>query len=346
MKIRLMLLPLLIMPGSALAADYTIRGSVLSAPEDLPIAGVNIELVEPAGALSPSTISDENGNFSVTFSTPTSHNFHSPYIVFKYHKTGYHESVNYQQCDFNTSSVCKTDAIQLSKIQQPTDLSLEEQSQLAAHTNNTGNSLFLIPYRMLPDNAPSQIDQEIFAYALQSAITTRMQDLEEYLGVQAFDPLPPIELRTLEQSLSITGLAKRRSIGQYVNALAMISGISQWKNGDGEQIKMNIYSDFLVVPAEQGKNSRLLQVRDKGLSSETVNSIELADQLSPLWGHFALLAIASKEYERATKNGDNSMLERIKAYLIAEKATLSKNETFKLNDLNRLLNKIDGRLYP
>jgi len=334
----------LLFPVLSFASNINIHGSIVSSAANKALSGVKVSLMEPFGFSSSITSTDHQGRFKLDLVRPQTLNLHSRFITLRFEKNGYQKSDQLHSCDLKTQNQCDIETIELYQLKQPTTLSQNEQEMLTNYTGNQGNSLFLIPYRMLPDDAPVQIDVELFVFALQSAINTRMQNLEEFLGVQAFEPLPPIELQTLTETISRMSLGKRRSIGEYVTALAMISGMSQWKSNQGDNQQMSIYSNFLVMPTETGKNPRLLQVRDKGLSSEAVNSIELADQLSPLWGHFALLAIAGKEYARAAENGDKAVLERIRAYLIAEKATLQKEETFKLNDLNRLLAKIEGGL--
>lgn len=334
----------LLLPLMANAIEIDIQGVIVSGEQKKPIAGVKIDLLEPAIFSTQTTITNTQGEFNLHFNKPENINIYSRYITLRITKNGYLKLDTLHPCNLKSKQQCDLESVQLEKLKQPSNLSQQEQHDLSKLAANQGNSLFLIPFKVIPDDTPAQIDLELFAYALQSAINTRMQDLEEYLGVQVFDPLPPIELQTLTQSLAATDLAKRRSIGEYIKALAMISGISQWKSSQNNDPKINLYSDFLVMPSESGKSPRLLQVRDKELTPDTINSIELADQLSPLWGHFALLAIAGKEVTRATISGDNSTLERIRAYLIAEKATLEKNDSYKLNDLNRLLARIEQRL--
>ena len=341
---RILFFLALLFPVFLLAAGINIQGVIVSNSANTPLPNVSVTLMEPAGFSSSTTSTDHQGRFNLDLIRPQNLNIHSRFITLRFEKQGFQKSDTLHSCNLKTENQCDIETIQLYQLKQPTSLTQDEQNILTSYAKNQGNSLFLIPYRMLPENAPVQIDLELFVFALQSAINTRIQDLEEFIGVQSFEPLPPIELQTLTELISKMDLGKRRSIGKYVNALAMISGISQLKNIQAGDQQMSIYSEFLVMPVGGGKNSRLLQVRDKGLSSEDVNSIELADQLSPLWGHFALLAIAGKEYSRAMADGDVTALKRIRAYLIAEKATLKKDEALKLNDLKRLLAKIEGGL--
>lgn len=100
------------------------------------------------------------------------------------------------------------------------------------------------------------------------------------------------------------------------------------------------------MPPEAGSQTRLLRVRDADLPATAMNSIELADNLSPMWGYFALVAVAGREYVRAKAAGDTETLRRIRAYLIAERGRLREEEVYRKKDLDRLLERVQQELEP
>jgi hypothetical protein len=269
----------------------------------------------------------------------------SGYIVLRFVKSGLQPQDIYQKCKLHTAQQCAVGTVVLPQSEGASALSTEEQNMLRVHRAPEGNALFVTPYRVVasPSEAAT-IDMELFRFSLETAINTRIQELEEDHEVGQFSvPLPPVGLVSLERDFAGLPLPKQQAVGEYVSALAVISGIGQWKAAQG---LVSIQSNFFVMPPEAGSQTRLLRVRDADLPASAMNSIELADNLSPLWGHFALVAVAGREYVRAKAADDKQTLRRIRAYLIAERGRLGEEEIYKKKDLDRLLERVEGELEP
>lgn len=342
---RLLLFACLALPVSALARGVVLDGTVAGEPDSAPLAGVEVSILEPPGLASRPATSDAAGRFRLELAVPEGYRHRSGYVVLRFARTGLRQQDIYQQCNLGKTTHCAAGTVGLAAPGGTSALSAGEQERLRTHIAAQGNALFLTPYRVIAAAGTDGIDMELFRWALETAINTRIQELEQDLEVEQLDaPLPPVGLVSLEPDFAGLPLPKQQAVGEFVSALAVISGIGQWKaaNGAGEQV--SIQSSFFVMPPAAGKQSRLLQVRDANLPAAAVNSIELADQLSPLWGHFALIAVAGREYERAAAANDRPALKRVRAYLIAERARLSKEDSYRKNDLERLLRHVQEAL--
>jgi len=291
--------------------------------------------------------SDSAGVFRLSLAIPGGFQHRSGYIVLHFEKSGMRTQDIYQRCDLSEAQRCDVGAVGLVEAEGASSLSNEEKNTLRSHIAARGNTLFVMPYHVIAAPETSGIDMELFRWSLETAINTRIQELEQDLKIQQLDELlPPIGLVSLEPNFEALPLPKQQAIGEFVSALAVISGIGQWKGSSEASEQVSIQSNFLVMPPASGSHTRLLRVRDADLPASTVNSIELADNLSPLWGHFALIAVAGRELERATAADDQEALKRIRAYLIAERGRLDEEETFKKNDLERLLARVEGAIRP
>ena len=54
--------------------------------------------------------------------------------------------------------------------------------------------------------------------------------------------------------------------------------------------------------------------------------------------------MAGREYERAAAANDRPALKRVRAYLIAERGRLSEEDSYRKNDLERLLRHVEEAL--
>lgn len=344
---RLLLLACLVLPASAFAGDVLLEGTVAGESDNAPLAGIEVSVLEPAGVATQPASSDAAGHFKLHLTVPSGYRHRSGYVVLRFGGTGIRQQDTYQQCDLSTASHCAIGTIRLAAPGGVSSLSPEERNRLRTHIALHGDALFVLPYRMIAAANSAGIDMELFRWALETSINTRIQELEQDLEIEQLgEPLPPLGLVTLEPDFAGLPLPKQRAVGEFVRALAVISGIGQWKQPDGDAARVNIQSNFFVMPPATGEQTRLLRVRDTDLPAAAVNSLELADQLSPLWGHFALVAVAGREYERARAANDRPALERIRAYLIAERGRLGEEDSYRKNDLERLLRRVQEALQP
>ena len=341
---RLSLIALcLLLPGLVLARQVSITGEVTTESSAAPLAGVNVSILEPAGLLTQTVATDPAGQFRMPITVPEAIEHRSGYVVLRFEKDGLQRQDIYLKCDLRAAPQCAAGTVALPRSEGASALSEEEQDRLRPHRAPEGSALIVMPYRMIaPPSETAAIDMELFRFSLETAINTRIQELEQDHEVGQFSmPLPPVGLVALEKDFEDLPLHKQQAVGQYVSALAVISGIGQWR---AAQDLVSIQSNFFVMPPEAGSQTRLLRVRDADLPATAINSIELADNLSPMWGHFALVAVAGREYVRAKAAGDKENLRRVRAYLIAERGRLREEEIYKKKDLDRLLETVQQEL--
>lgn len=92
--------------------------------------------------------------------------------------------------------------------------------------------------------------------------------------------------------------------------------------------------------------SQQYQVVDEGILVRELGSPSLSNKLNPLWAHNTLLAVCRREIVLAQARKDPEALERIRAYLLAERSQAGKYEKLKVQELNLLLGQIDGAAGP
>ncbi len=131
------------------------------------------------------------------------------------------------------------------------------------------------------------------------------------------------------------------SFGVYLEALAMINSRVVPETSNNGCIRF----DYRIIPLQQ----------DFGLVREVVYHPRPAkslsdddyEEISKRWGFYTLLALCVREvlaFDSGKSSGDRSGLERVRAYLVAERSKLGSNEPIKSQLTQKLLEIVDKML--
>jgi len=330
--------------GAAAAAELTVSGTVSTGPDRVPVAGVQVEL-EVAGRLAPAAAdSDAAGRFSARVASPQSRAA-TLSVTARFRKDGFDPLQAVELCTPGTAQACSLRPAELFPNGGIAALTDDELRVLDPLRSAEGRTLYLLAYQILPPgpSAP-RIDPNILAASLQLNIATRMQDLDSDPAVLEFEPLDPVGLVPVPSPVAAGTPEKAKAVGERLNALGVISGTGMAGNSGGTAT-VSMTSTFVIMPSDEDR-SRMLLVHDQDLPAAFLTSAELSQRLSPLWGQSALLAVCRKEFARALAARDRGGMERLRAYLVAERSRTGGDQGMKLADLGRLLHRVDQELRP
>jgi|GEM_PF-4673827 len=343
MSKRRLLLVLVMLPLLCSGREITLNGSVTAGPQHLPVAGVEVSLQDPPGLSGGRVQTDRNGNFRMQLRLSDDQPIDMPYLVLHLQGPRVLPMDIYQPCELEHTDQCQADPVNMPLQGNSSPLSDQERASLPQMLPGE-YALLLTPYEMIPSNSPIRIDSRLFAASMRRTINTHLNELGSTPGTLPFDHLPPVDMRTIGDNLSTAHLRKRQAIGEYSRALAVVSGLGEWKSQDGDTGRVTLSTEFLLIPPEPGGAAHLLEIRDPNLPAADVNSLELASHLSQLWKRFSLVALAERELARARQAGDRQALDRIYAYVVAQRGQLTAGERGKAAELTRLLRRIDEAL--
>jgi len=120
-------------------------------------------------------------------------------------------------------------------------------------------------------------------------------------------------------------LSRMRAVGQFVNALAVVSGTG-FGVGDGASAskEMELASSYVIIPQGEWFDPPLLSIVDT-VPSDQVGRISLDQKMSRMWGRATILALAARDLKtvQSLKGEERrTLLQRIQRYVIAERANV------------------------
>jgi len=338
------LLGALALAGSAWAAEFTFTGAVFTGPDRIPVGGVEVDL-EVAGHFTPvAATSDAAGRFSARVTLPRAPT-DAVTVNARYRKDGFDPLQPVVRCTPGAARACPLDPVALIPTAGIATLTPEEKQVLEGLRSAEGRTLYLLPYQVLPSGPTApHIDGNFLAASLRTAIATRLQELDADPAVFDYEPLDPVGLMPLPAPIAAATSEKAKAVGEKLNALGVITGTGLTQAGAGGTV-VDMTSSFVIMPTDEAQ-SRTLLVHDQNMPAALLSSAELSQRLSPLWGQSTLLAICRQELGRAHATRDRSRLERLRAYLVAERSRTGRDEGMKLADLEKLLRQVDRELAP
>lgn len=138
--------------------------------------------------------------------------------------------------------------------------------------------------------------------------------------------------------------AQLRAYGQFVNALAVVSGSGD-KAPDGADVLVS--SSYVIIPRTDAFQPPLVFVDDR-VRANLLTSPELHRHLSKLWGRITVLAVAVRDLKEAGAIEDvaqrRAVQQRVRGYLVAERAAAGPGNEQLLPALNDLIAQIDKEL--
>lgn len=197
--------------------------------------------------------------------------------------------------------------------------------------------LMFIPYRLPADPAAgpaTELNQRLHMQ-LQRLILTHVQR-----------SLPDADSRdvTLKQlNVEAADLERLRTYGEFVNALAVVSGLGI---ADGGTRTIELASNFVIIPRASQFESPVLTIVDN-VPAASIGRVALDQRLSKEWGRATVIALAVrdlKEAQRLAGAEKRTALQKTERYLVAELADVGAAEESSARKLQQLLSHVRREL--
>lgn len=323
-------------------------GTVTGGVGGTPLREVRVDVLIVGDLTPKAAVTDAAGQYEATVTITKPLDKPLP-VTLRFYKEGFEPfpTDSIQTCDFR-SGPCRVSAIQLAPSGGSSALTEEERTKLDSVKSTEGSTLFMLPYQVAhPLASKTPVNMKTLTDCLHIAISTQIQSLEGDRELARFDPLEPVSLIAIPPEVDIDGtnVERIKTVGHHVNALAVISGNGEVVRTSEASEIINVRSRFVIMPTN-GSAARQFLVDDRELPTAVFNSLELAEKLSPQWGHNTVFALCQREFEKAKQAKDHKALWRIRAYVSAQLHRASGDEKLKVGDLQRLLQRIDAELTP
>lgn len=222
----------LLTPEGVIAAP-NLLGKVMTESGE-PLADVRVDAEVSGQAFS--TVTDYNGVFSISVLPPASRRVSVSFILTRKNYDKLSITLPY----WSPAEIPSLDIgrVQLVASSGGTSLSVEETAYYASMRSQEGNTLFLLPFKMVPADQPGAgIDTVNIADAMQLAIGNWFQALEdrvvELLKTKNYKPFEPVGVVPLiphKAGLIPSDVEKVKKVGKELNALAVVGGQGRfWK---------------------------------------------------------------------------------------------------------------------
>lgn len=202
--------------------------------------------------------------------------------------------------------------------------------------------LMFVPY-VLPAGAATGTAAELnlrLRTQLQRLILTHVQSV-----------LPDADTRDVSLTeLDVTAAAdleRLRTYGEYVNALAMVSGLGIGE-GSGTAQTVELASSFVIIPRTQKFEPPVLTIVDI-VPASSIGRMSLDQRMSKEWGRATVIALVVRDLKAAQSLAPaerRAALKRVQRYLIDERATVGANEAVSARKLQQLLDQVNEELGP
>jgi hypothetical protein len=140
-------------------------------------------------------------------------------------------------------------------------------------------------------------------------------------------------------------IARLQAIGEFVNALGVVSGIGL---DDGTGQSMEIASSFVIIPRPQLFEPPVLNIVDT-VPARKLGLPTLDQSMSRMWGRATVLALAARDLKAAEAlKGDSrrTELQRVRRYLVAERSTVGPRDEIGTARLNELIERVTREVGP
>ena len=218
-----------------------------------------------------------------------------------------------------------------------------ERRMLDPHRSLDGiGPLMFVPYSLAGGTAvehPDDLNLRL-RFQLQRLILTHVQST-----------LPDVDTSGLTLTSAdvnaAADLGRLRVFGEYVNALAVVSGLGI-VGGTGTAETIEFSSSFVVIPRTAAFVPPVLTITDLVLAA-SIGRVSLDQKMSREWGRATVIAMAIRDLKGAESlppTQKTAALQRIKRYLIAERANLGANEALSAAKLKELLDLVSRGAAP
>ena len=185
----------------------------------------------------------------------------------------------------------------------------------------------------------------------QTELNRRLRtQLQRLILTHVQSALPDADTRDLALSALEVGEAdieRLRTYGEYVNALAMVSGLGIGE-GSGSAETVELSSSFVIIPRTGKFEPPVLTIVDT-VPAAAIGRATLDQRMSKQWGRATVIALAVSDLKAAQSLAGEerrTALQRIQRYLIAERANVGANEALGAQKLEQLFNEVKQELGP
>lgn len=142
-------------------------------------------------------------------------------------------------------------------------------------------------------------------------------------------------------------LERLRAVGEFVNALAVVSGIGIGDGGTAAPT-LELASNYVIIPRADVFDPPVLSIVDT-VPAQKIGLLELDQKMSRLWGRATILALAARDLQRAQSlagEARRAELKRVHAYLKAERANLGARDELSEARLRDLIDRLGREIGP
>jgi hypothetical protein len=222
----------------------------------------------------------------------------------------------------------------------PGALSPADQEALRPLVTPAGTGpLMFVPYRLQTGSGrpdPASFNERL-RIQLQRLIITHVQSAAPAVDVRG--------IALTQAPIAIDDdLERLRSAGEFVNALAVVSGIGIGEGSGTPSIELA--SNYLIIPRGDLFVAPVLSIVDT-VPAEKIGLAAIDPKMSRMWGRATILALAAQDLNDAqAKSGEarRVALKRVQQYLVAERSNIGAKDTLGDSKLKELLDVVAREL--
>jgi hypothetical protein len=317
-----------------------------------PLQGVTVR-VETHGRLIPGGETDDAGRFKIDLPTliPGWRAEDETRLAVSFAKPEYEEVIWVLDCHVAGQSACNGLDVVLEALPDSRRLTTEvsinpdEIEVLDEHYQSSGLTLYLLPL-----SASVALGNELSTLmleSLQGTITNHLQTLPVVPPPRDITPPPDVELVRLNGlQVALTDTGKIQIYGRYLKTLAMInSAVRLQRDANGVEVAQLTFH-YRAIPFDMA-STPIREVYSYTVPVAELHFPERYEQMGARWGLYTLAALCIRElsaFKAAASPSDRTQLERVRAYLLAERAQLRRDEPLKLQVIEELLDLVNQHL--
>jgi hypothetical protein len=309
--------------------------------------------VEANGMLIPAGETDDAGRFQIDLPTliPGWRAEDERRLAVSFAKPGYEQVIWVLDCHVAGQSACTGLEVVLAPLpdsQMPTpevSIDPDEIEVLDEHYQSSGLTLYFLPLTVsvaLGDELST-----LMIESLQDTITNHLQTLPVGPPPRDITPPPDVELVRLNGlQVGLTDTGKIQIYGRYLKTLAMInSAVRMQRDANGAEVARLTFH-YRAIPFDTA-SAPIREVYSYTVPVAELQFPERYEQMGARWGFYTLVALCIRElsaFKAAAPPADRTQLERVRAYLLAERSQLRRDEPLKLQVIEELLDRVNQHL--
>jgi hypothetical protein len=199
--------------------------------------------------------------------------------------------------------------------------------------------LMFVPYRLPADatlGAAGDLNERL-RMQLQRLILTHVQ-----LSVSDADTR---DIALAQINVEAADLERLRTYGEFVNALAMVSGLGI---ADGGAQTIELASSFVIIPRAPQFEPPVLTIVDT-VPAASIGRAALDQRMSKEWGRATVIALAVrnlKDAQRLDGAQKRAVLQKSERFLVAELSDVGANDQLSARKLQQLLDLVRREVSP